>query len=105
MRNCAWMLRSMISGKMPRKVVTAVSRIGRKRPLQASRMACAGGLPRERSSLMKSMSTREPLTMMPARPTTPKRLVRPSDRPITRWPTTAPTSPKGIDASTISGWT
>ena len=44
-RNCAWMARSSVRGVKPRKVVTEVRKMGRKRPLAPSMIASRGAAP------------------------------------------------------------
>jgi hypothetical protein len=62
---------SKIMGARPKKVVTEVSRMGRKRRMVAWTTASWAVSPSARSSLILTTSTRESLTAMPARATRP----------------------------------
>ena len=99
------MLGSKISGVKPRKVVSDVSMMGRKRPFAPSTTAVFTGAPCPRRSPMKSIITRESLTTTPVRPMMPHRDAELRLIPMTRWPRIAPTTPKGTAAMTISGTT
>ena len=83
-RNCACVLRSRMIGETPRKVVTEVSMMGRKRTFAPCTIASDMGSPLRCRSLMKSMSTSESFTTTPDRPTSPNMESMPRSSPMIR---------------------
>jgi len=103
-RNCAWTLRSSISGVSPAKVVSEVSTIGRKRPTPAAIRASRIGSPPARRALTLWTSTRLAFTTTPESATIPTTDMKHRSMPRIRWPAMAPTSPKGMTLMMMSGW-
>lgn len=104
-RNRAWGAVSSKRGVKPRKVVSDVRKIGRKRPLAPSMTAAFAGAPSRSRWSMKSIITRESFTTTPQRATAPIVDAKLMSIPRIRWPRMAPTTPKGTAAMTISGLT
>ena len=62
-------------GSKPKKVVSVVNKIGRKRRTPASTIACRIGVPLSRERLMKSTKISESLTTIPVNAIIPKTLM------------------------------
>jgi len=95
-KNWAWTLVSNSMGTRPKKVVTEVRTMGRKRRQPEASTAVMISLPAARSRLIWSTRSRESFTTTPERATIPNILSILKLKPMSQWPSTAPTMPKGM---------
>jgi len=102
-RKRACRLFSSIIGTSPQKVVSVVSRIGRKRRVTESRITCFRAMPSARSRLIRSIMISESLTTIPVSATIPNTDRIDNWKPMKICPASAPTNPKGIADMMIAG--